>query len=363
MVIQKDASCCEEQPHAINERSSSWCGTDLDKIKQALKIVKGLDKDKLGPALLCKQAWLNGTENTRKTGQDKCIPESTPSPPPYTDLHPSSSPPRNVTPASVSFPGIINSRTILELRGASDASTIDFGSEVPDSSGSANRIVSEMKKIRGKCKKQVQNTKLIEHLESWHKQETKRITDNVDSWNSLEHEEKTVNSREHNVQRLLTSLRESIDAILLATTNKVAALINSEHRPHETNINETPTTFPREALFRWRIKTVEDERDSLYMENVALKERITQLETKQTEANLKEFPAALQGELGLDREQKNRENAEDEDRAERALITLNRFVKKFSGKDLYPDDDSDDGKELFYSIVNSIPDSYLELCG
>lgn len=116
--------------------------------------------------------------------------------------------------------------------------------------------------------------KLIEDLSSWHKQETGKIANDLCS--------NTSDSQE--VTRLLTSLKETIDAIFITTIQRASEFVGVSSTSKENNLN-TDHDSPDQAALLMQIKNTQEERDSLHLQNITLQNEIVDLKSRLAEAS------------------------------------------------------------------------------
>ena len=122
--------------------------------------------------------------------------------------------------------------------------------------------------------------KLMEDLSSWHKQETGKIVNDLCS--------NTADSRE--VTGLLTSLKETIDAIFITTIQRASecAGVSSTSKENNVNTDHEYDAPDQEALLK-QIKNTQEERDSLYLQNITLQNEIDDLKSLLAEVSEKKL--------------------------------------------------------------------------
>lgn len=253
------------------ETLSTHYATKLE--KQAFKRIKEWKEGfsiKLDHVLKQRQHHMQDLGNPEKTNGGKCATGSFQPAPPckeYTiqSFSNTSKPIFKYVSSVVQDP---RKQLLIELRGVSE---ISYGS-MGDSSGcdTGSMILHEIKKQRRSSKGRGENKKLMEDLSSWHRQEAGRITS--DMW--------SYTSDVQDVKRLLSTLKETVDTIFTTTIQKLGDFANGSTMENNSRTEYGPGTLHEEALLRYQITSMKEDRDRLFMENSSLKKQIGDLRNR-----------------------------------------------------------------------------------
>lgn len=253
--------------------------------KQAFKKIKEWKEGfsiKLDQVLQQRQLITQRPDNKTKVKREEHI--SIPSPPTPPCLHdaflsPPSYPSHTTTPfkpAEATFRVDTHQQLIEELRGVSETSI----TRMSNGYDKGSTILKEIKKHRKANKGFNEKKKIMEELSSWHKKETGRIAKDLFT---------SSGSDAGNVTKILAALKETVDDIFIATIQRVQGdfVISSssnENSAEDLEQQGNTDTKHQDMLLKWQIKTAQEERDRLFLENITLKTEVADLQNQLKEA-------------------------------------------------------------------------------
>ena len=190
--------------------------------------------------------------------------------------------------------------------------------------------------------------KLMGDLSSWHKQETGKIVNDLCS--------NTSDSQE--VTRLLISLKETIDAIFITTIQRASKFVGVSSTSRENNVNrDHEYDSPDQKALLMQIKNTEEERDSLYLQNVTLQNEVVNLKSrlaKVSEEKVRGDPV----DLNSIHEQTDLESYVRIQEVKRVISRLKEFARSEKQAERIP---PDDGKKcIFYFDRHSLPEIFSQ---
>lgn len=248
--------------------------------KQAFKKIKEWKEGfaiKLDQVLQERQFITQRPDNKTKVKREEHI--SIPSPPTPPCLHSAFSPPSypsHTTPPEATFRVDAYQQLIEELRGVS-ATSITMMKNGYDT---GSTILKEIKKQRKDNKGLDEKKKILEDLSSWHKKETGRIAKDLYMCSG---------SDVRNVKKILAALKETIDDIFITTIKRVPqgnqddfVISSSSNKNSAEDLEQRGNTDTKhqEMLLKWQVKTAQEERDRLFLENITLKTEVADLQNQ-----------------------------------------------------------------------------------
>ena len=262
MIEKRRATIATETP--VKELSPHYA-TKLE--KQAFSKIKEWKEGfaiRLDEVLKQRQLHKRNVNNTEKTKEDECATASLQPVPPsegysvnYTPNTPKNSQVKHVPPINKDP----QKQVLLELTRVSEISVRNTG----DLSGydTGSKILQEIKKQR-RNSNEFGNHKLMEELSSWHIGQSEKITNDLF----------TNSSDVKDVRLLLSSLKETIDAIFINTIQRVTAFDDSSETDRSPSRGNDFDKINEKALLRSDINNVKEERDRLFAENISLRKQI-----------------------------------------------------------------------------------------
>lgn len=198
-----------------------------------------------------------------------CLHDAFLSPPSYTPSYPSHTTPP-FKPAEGTFRVDAHQQLIEELRGVSATSI----TRMSNGYDKGSTILKEIKKHRKANRGLNEKKKIMEELSFWHKKETGRIAKDLFT---------SGGSDAGNVKKILAALKETVDDIFIATIQRVQGdfvISSSSNNNSAEDLEQQGNTHTKhqEMLLKWQIKTAQEERDRLFLENITLKTEVADLQ-------------------------------------------------------------------------------------